>query len=191
MQIPSKFIQWLFFTLENNVEEKKLKSNERLKDTVLTRNLLAKITNNTFAKINLNTFKRLPTRIRLIQSSHLIVEKFMFPLSRSDKVCLNGDAICLVSQCAMQRRWKQLTHTYTYTPFHPSLTPTFGTAKGGAYNPGYIDMKKFLKNLLRNCRSDFEIISQECSLGHPFQKLFVKFWSIHKHGSGEWGLLAL
>ena len=56
----------------------------------------------------------------------------------------------------------------------------------------YRDMKKILKNLLlQNCRSDFEIISQECSYGDPFQKLFMKFWSIHKHGSGEWGLLAL
>ena len=56
----------------------------------------------------------------------------------------------------------------------------------------YTDMKKFLKNLLLpNRLSDFEIISQECSLGDPFQKEFAKFWSIHKHGSGEWGLLAL
>ena len=40
----------------------------------------------------------------------------------------------------------------------------------------YRDMKRFLKNnLLRNCWSDFEIISQECSLGDPFQKLFAKF----------------
>ena len=40
----------------------------------------------------------------------------------------------------------------------------------------YRDMKKFLKNLLlRNCWSDFEIISQECSLGDPFQKVFAKF----------------
>ena len=40
----------------------------------------------------------------------------------------------------------------------------------------YRDMKKFLKNLLiRNCRSDFEIISQECSLGDRFQKVFAKF----------------
>ena len=40
----------------------------------------------------------------------------------------------------------------------------------------YRSMKKFLKNLLlRNCWSDFEIISQECSLGDPFQKLFAKF----------------
>ena len=56
----------------------------------------------------------------------------------------------------------------------------------------YMDMKKFLKNLLlRNNWSDFEIISQECSLGDPFQKLLAKFWSLYKHGSGEWGLLAL
>ena len=52
--------------------------------------------------------------------------------------------------------------------------------------------KKFLKNLLlRNRMSDFEVILQECSLGDPFQNLFAKFLSIHKHGSGEWGLLAL
>ena len=28
--------------------------------------------------------------------------------------------------------------THTYTPIHPSFTNTFGTARGGAYNPGYI-----------------------------------------------------
>ena len=56
----------------------------------------------------------------------------------------------------------------------------------------YMDMKIFLKNLLlRNRWSDFEIILQECYLGDPFQKLFRKFCSIHKHGSGEWALLAL
>ena len=53
----------------------------------------------------------------------------------------------------------------------------------------YVDMKKFLKNLLlRNHWSDFQIISQECSLGDPFQKLSR---STQKHGSDEWGLLAL
>ena len=53
----------------------------------------------------------------------------------------------------------------------------------------YRDMTKFLKNLLlRNCWSDFEIITQECSLGDPFQKLFAKFLSVDKNGSGEWGL---
>ena len=56
----------------------------------------------------------------------------------------------------------------------------------------YRDIKKFLKNLLlRNCWSDFEIILQECSLGDPFQKLFAKFRSVYKYGSGEWGLFAL
>ena len=55
----------------------------------------------------------------------------------------------------------------------------------------YVDMKKFLKNLLRNRWSDFEMISQECSLGDPFQKLFAKILSIREHGSGEWELLAL
>ena len=44
----------------------------------------------------------------------------------------------------------------------------------------YSDMKKFLKNLLLwNPWSDFEIISQECSLGNPFQKLFMKVWSVN------------
>ena len=40
----------------------------------------------------------------------------------------------------------------------------------------YMDMKKFLKNFfLQNRLSDFELISQECSLGDPFQKEFAKF----------------
>ena len=55
-----------------------------------------------------------------------------------------------------------------------------------------MDMKKFLKNLLLwNRWSDFEIISQECSLGDPFRKLFAKSWSFNKHGSCERGLFAL
>ena len=48
-----------------------------------------------------------------------------------------------------------------------------------------------LKIFSWNRWSDCEIISQICSLGDPFQKLFVKFWSVKKCGSGEWGLLAL
>ena len=56
----------------------------------------------------------------------------------------------------------------------------------------YAVMKEFFKNLLLwNRWSDCEIISQICSLGDPFQKLFVKFWSVKKCGSGERGLLAL
>ena len=56
----------------------------------------------------------------------------------------------------------------------------------------YMEMKKFLKNFfLQNRFSDFEIISQECSLVNPFQKLFAKLWSVDKYGSGEWGLFAV
>ena len=45
----------------------------------------------------------------------------------------------------------------------------------------YRDMKKFLNFFLQNRLSDFEIISQECSLGDLFQKLFAKFWSVYKY----------
>ena len=75
-------------------------------------------------------------------------------------------------------------------PFQILLAKFWSVHKHGGFLR-YMDMKKFLKRILRNHWSDFEIISQECSLGDPFQKLFAKFWSVHKHVSGEWGLLAL
>ena len=41
----------------------------------------------------------------------------------------------------------------------------------------YMDMKKFLKNFfLQNRWSEFEIISQECSLGDPFSKIVCKIF---------------
>ena len=56
--------------------------------------------------------------------------------------------------------------------FDPSIN--MALVNGGFLHYG--DMKKFLKDfLLRNCWSDFEIISQECSLGDPFQIVFAKF----------------
>ena len=56
--------------------------------------------------------------------------------------------------------------------FDPSINMAL---VNGGFLP-YTDMKKFIKNLLlRNCYSDFEIISQECLLGDPFQILFAKF----------------
>ena len=59
-------------------------------------------------------------------------------------------------------------------------------------NGGYMHYTEMKENLLLwNRWSDFEIISQSCSLGDPFSKLFAKFWLMKKHGSGEWGLLAL
>ena len=75
----------------------------------------------------------------------------------------------------------------SFANFDPSIN--MALVNGGFLH--YRDMKKFLKNLLRNCRSDFEIISQECSLGDPFQKVFAKFLSVYKYGSGEWGFFAL
>ena len=58
--------------------------------------------------------------------------------------------------------------------FDPSIN--MALVNGGFLHYTCMDMKKFLKNLLlRNCRSDFEIITQECSLGDPFQKVFAKF----------------
>ena len=63
-----------------------------------------------------------------------------------------------------------------------------GLVNGGFLH--YTDMKKYLKNLLRRNRwSDFEIISQECSLGDPFQKLFVKFDPSINMGLVNGGLL--
>ena len=56
--------------------------------------------------------------------------------------------------------------------FDPSIN--MALVNGGFSH--YRDMKKFLKNLLlRNCLSDFEIISQECSLGDRFKNVFAKF----------------
>ena len=39
-------------------------------------------------------------------------------------------------------------------------------------------------------QSDFEIISQNCSLSDFSQRLYMKFLYVNKHGSSEWGLLA-
>ena len=58
-------------------------------------------------------------------------------------------------------------------------------------NGGLLALYGHEEILLRNRWSDFEIISQECSLGHPFQKVLVKFRSAQKHGSDELVLLAL
>ena len=43
----------------------------------------------------------------------------------------------------------------------------------------YTDMKKFLKNLLlQNGWSEYGIISWDCLLCDPSQKLFARFWSV-------------
>ena len=54
----------------------------------------------------------------------------------------------------------------------------------------YRDRKKFIKNLLlRNCWSDFEIISQEYSLT-LFKKCSQNF-DLSINMTGEWGLFVL
>ena len=54
----------------------------------------------------------------------------------------------------------------------------------------YMDMKKFLKNsFLKNRWSDFEIISQECSLGDPFQKHLQNFDLSINMALVNWGFL--
>ena len=56
--------------------------------------------------------------------------------------------------------------------FDPSIN--MALVNGGFSH--YTDMKKFLKNLLlRNCWSDFEIISQEYSLSDLFKKCSQNF----------------
>ena len=88
------------------------------------------------------------------------------------------------------RFWNNFTGVFLGWPFSKIVRINMAVVNGGFLH--YMDMKIFLKNLLlRNRWSHFEVISQECSLGDPFKKLFAKFWSVHKHGSGEWRLLAL
>ena len=78
-----------------------------------------------------------------------------------------------------------LSYLYNFTgmfllwPFSKNCSRSFDPSLNMALVNGgflhYTDMKKFINNLqLRNRWSDFEIFSQECSLGDPFQILFAK-----------------
>ena len=71
--------------------------------------------------------------------------------------------------------------------FDPSIN--MALVNGGFLH--YVDMKKFLKNhLFQNRWSDFEIISRECTLGDPFQKLFAKNFDLPKNMAlMNWGIL--
>ena len=78
-----------------------------------------------------------------------------------------SDFEIISQECSFGDRFQKL-----FANFDPSIN--MALVNGGFLHN--MDMKKkFIKNLLRNCWSDFEIISQECSLGDPFQILFVKF----------------
>ena len=95
----------------------------------------------------------------------------------------------------LPNRWANLDQTWQECslggPLQKLFTEFDSIKNSGCHGNEMEFFKQLFKNILWNRWSDFEIISQECSLGDPFQKLFAKFWSVHKHGSGEWGLLAL
>ena len=73
-------------------------------------------------------------------------------------------------------------------PLQKLLTEFDSLRNSGCHGNEIEFFKQFFKTLWDRW-SDFEIISQK--LGDPFQKLITKVWSVKKHGSGEWGLLAL
>ena len=93
------------------------------------------------------------------------------------------------------RFWNNFKGMFLKRPFSKKCLRNFDPSINMALvNGGFLhsmDMKKFLKNLPRNRWSDFEIISQKCSLSDLSQKLLAKFWSVIKHGSSEWGLISL
>ena len=119
-----------------------------------------------------------------------LVNGGLFALYRHEEVLKKSS-----SQNPLVWFWNNFTGMFLWWPFSKTVCEFWSVHKHGSGEWGllaqYGHEKKFIKNLLRNCWSDFEIISQECSLGDPFQILFVKFWSVLKHGSGEWGLFAL
>ena len=90
----------------------------------------------------------------------------------------------------LPNRWANLDQTWQECsmggPLQKLFTEFDSIKNSGCHGSEMEFFKQFFKNLLWNHWSDFEIISQECSLGDPFQKLFAKFWSVHKYGSGEW-----
>ena len=80
----------------------------------------------------------------------------------------------------LQNRWANLDQTWQECSLGgplQKLFKEFDSIKNSGCHGNEIEfLKQFLKNLLlRNHWSDFEIISQECSLGDLFQKLFAKF----------------
>ena len=80
----------------------------------------------------------------------------------------------------LPNRWANLDQTWQECSLGGSIKKFFtefdSIENSGCHGNEIEFFKQFLKNLLlRNRWSDFEIISQECSLGDPFQKMFAKF----------------
>ena len=82
--------------------------------------------------------------------------------------------------CVVPNRWANLDQNWQECSLGGLLQKLFtefdSIKNSGCYGNEIEFFKQFLKNLLlRNLWSDFKIISQECSLGDPFQKVFAKF----------------
>ena len=80
----------------------------------------------------------------------------------------------------LPNRWANLDQTYQECSLECSLLKLFtefdSIKNSGSHGNKIEFFKQFFKNLLLwNLWSNFEIISQECSLGDPPQKLFAKF----------------
>ena len=80
----------------------------------------------------------------------------------------------------LPNRWTNLDQTWQECslggPLQKSFTEFYSIKNFGCHGNKIEFLSNSLKNLLlRKGWSDFKIISQECSLGDPFQKLFTKF----------------
>ena len=77
--------------------------------------------------------------------------------------------------------WTKLGRILPWEVLLKNCSQNLIPSKTGCHGNEIEFFKQFFKNLLLwNRWSDFEIISQECSFGDPFQKLFAKLWSVHK-----------
>ena len=80
----------------------------------------------------------------------------------------------------LPNRWVNLDQTWQECslggPLQKLFTEFDSIKNSGCHSNKIEFFKKFFKNLLLwNRLSDFEIMSQECSIGDPFKKLFAKF----------------
>ena len=95
-------------------------------------------------------------------------------------MCPSCVVISFFKHLFLPNRWASLDQTWQECFFRdpfPKLFTEFVSVKNcGCHGKEIEFFKQFFKNLLLlNRSSDFEIISQECSLGDPFQKLFARF----------------
>ena len=90
-------------------------------------------------------------------------------LKKSSSLKQGSDFEIISQKCPLDNSFQKL-----FAKFDPSTNMALMNGCFLCYRSS--DMKKFIKNLLlRNRLLDFEIISQECYLCDPFQKLIAAF----------------